>query len=197
MIPLIKINLLPYREAIVQKQKQHLKQILLLGLVAGLGLSALAYFTLDSRLSSQTDRNLVLKNGIKQLDEQIVQVKELEKEKEEFFRRKQKVEELESLRFEGARIVDTLNTIVPDGLVLSSITSSDKTGLTYTIDGKAISDSKIAMFMRAIPASGLFGTPELLSIKKNNDVQEFKLSVGILRATQDTAQKASETTKKN
>ena len=59
--------------------------------------------------------------GIKELDAQIVKVKDLQAQKQSFLERKQKVEELDNKRFEGARIVDTVNQLVPDGAYLTSI----------------------------------------------------------------------------
>lgn len=191
MIPMIKINLLPYREALLQKQKQKFKSLMLLSLLLGLAIAALSYVTLSGTISNQEARNQVLQTGIAELDKQIDEIKQLQEEKANFLARKQKVEELENLRFEAARIIDTLNTLVPEGLYLTAITAKDD--LQYNINGKAISDSKIAMFMRAIPSTGQFKTPELVSIKKVNDAQEFTLQVSLNRATpaQASAQSAS------
>lgn len=179
MISIIKINLLPYREALLQKRKQQFKSMMLLSLLLGIALSALAYFTLSGAIARQESRNETLTAGIAALDTEIAEINKLKEEKANFLARKQKVEELENQRFEAARIVDTLNTLVPEGLYLTSITGKD--ALNYTISGKAISDSKIAIFMRAIPSTGLFKTPELVSIKKESDAQEFTLQVALNR----------------
>ncbi|WP_082783515.1 PilN domain-containing protein [Snodgrassella sp. CFCC 13594] len=179
MLQIIKINLLPYREALVQKQKQQFKYLMLFALLAGIGLAILGYFALSARVSAQESRNTVLKSGIAQLDTEIVQIKKLQAERDNFLARKDQVEVLENKRFEAARILDTLNTLVPDGLYLTSITPQDKNPSTYVINGKAISDGKIAVFMRNLPTTGLFGTPELLNIKRDNDAQSFSLQVNV------------------
>ena len=181
MIPMIKINLLPYREALLQQQKQKFKSLMLLGLLLALALAALSYFAFNGSIASQEGRNQVLKDGLTQLDGQIAEIKKLQAEKASFLARKQKVEELESKRFEAARIVDTLNTLVPEGLYLTAITGDDANPDNYSISGKAISDSKIAMFMRAIPSTGLFNSAELDNIKKVNDEQEFVVKVSLSR----------------
>ena len=181
MIPMIKINLLPYREALMQQQKQKFKSLMLLGLLLALALAALSYFAFNGSIASQEGRNQVLKDGLTQLDGQIAEIKKLQAEKASFLARKQKVEELESKRFEAARIVDTLNTLVPEGLYLTAITGDDANPDNYSISGKAISDSKIAMFMRAIPSTGLFNSAELDNIKKVNDAQEFVVKVSLSR----------------
>lgn len=179
MIQMIKINLLPYREALLQKQKQQFKTLMLLALILGIALAALTFMTLNSSISSQQERNQVLRDGVAELDKQIAEIKKLEEEKANFIARKQKVEELENMRFEGARIIDTINTLVPEGLYLSNIAAKNE--FDYTITGKAISDSKIAMFMRALPSTGLFKTPELVSIRKVDDAQEFVVQITLNR----------------
>ena len=82
----------------------------------------------------------------------------MQAQKQSFLERKQKVEELDNKRFEGARIVDTVNQLVPDGAYLTSIQNiggSDAViSNTYTLVGKAISDNKVAMFMTALPSTG-------------------------------------------
>ena len=134
MIPMIKINLLPYREALLQQQKQKFKSLMLLGLLLALALAALSYFAFNGSIASQEGRNQVLKDGLTQLDGQIAEIKKLQAEKASFLARKQKVEELESKRFEAARIVDTLNTLVPEGLYLTAITGDDAKALAGDFD---------------------------------------------------------------
>lgn len=186
MLRLIKINLLPYREALIQQQKQQFIRLMILSALLGAMLSVLVYITLSGRVSMHESRNETLNGGIKQMDTQIESIQKLQQERDNFLSRKQKVEELEERRFQAARLLDTLNILAPDGLYLTSIESNDKnadgkdTG-TYVINGKAISDGKIAMFMRNIPTTGFFGTPELVSIKRNNDAQEFSLNVRMNR----------------
>lgn len=179
MISLIKINLLPYREALLQKQKQQFKSLMLLCLLIGLAAAGLGWFYLNQTIATHTERNQMLTEGIADLDKEIQEIERLELEKANFLARKRKVEELETQRFEAPRLLDTLNTVIPEGIYLTSIVGSD--AITYNIHGKAISDSKVAMFMRAIPSTGLFNTPELVSIKKAEDAQDFVLKVTLNR----------------
>ena len=55
MIELTRINLLPYREEIQQKQKQNFKSLMLLALLAGIGISALAYFGINRAIGNQEE----------------------------------------------------------------------------------------------------------------------------------------------
>lgn len=175
MIELTKINLLPYREEIQQKKKQQFKTLMLFALLVGIGLSALAYLGIGNAVSSQEKRNEFLSQQITKLEEDLLEINKLQKEKEDFLARKQKVEELQEKRFQAAYIIDTLNVLIPEGTYLTTINAENPT--TYTVSGKATSDNKIAMFMRSIPSTGIFMQPELLNIKKVDNAQEFTLKV--------------------
>lgn len=182
MIELTKINLLPYREEIQQKKKQQFKTLMLLASLIGLGVSALIYFAINSAIDNQQSRNDLLTKEITKLDQNLVEIKKLQEEKEDFLARKQKIEELQAKRFQAASILDSLNVLIPDGVYLNDIKAEDAN--TYTLNGKAVSDNKIAMFMRSIPSTGLFMQPELLSIKKVDNAQEFTLKVLLTSSNQ-------------
>jgi len=117
---LIKINLLPWREQIEEKQKKSFQFVMVIGALAGVAASVFVWFFLDQIIGYQEGRNEALRNGIKELDVQIAKIKELDEKKKSFLERKQKVEELDNKRFEGARIIDTTNQLVPEGSYLLS-----------------------------------------------------------------------------
>ncbi len=192
---LIKINLLPYREILEQKQKKRFQVVMLFGVAAG-GIAAfLIWGALAGLITNQESRNEELNVGIRELDAQIVKVKDLQAQKQSFLERKQKVEELDNKRFEGARIIDTVNQLVPDGSYLTSIQniggSNAVISNTYTLVGKAISDNKVAMFMTALPSTGVFDTPKLDSINKTDNGQEFKITANLLEQKKLTAAQSS------
>ena len=192
---LIKINLLPYREILEQKQKKQFQLVMAFGVIAGGVAAFLIWGALAALITNQESRNEELNAGIKELDAQIVKVKDLQAQKQSFLERKQKVEELDNKRFEGARIVDTVNQLVPDGAYLTSIQNiggSDAViSNTYTLVGKAISDNKVAMFMTALPSTGVFDTPKLDSINKTDNGQEFKITANLLEQKKVTATQSS------
>ena len=192
---LIKINLLPYREILEQKQKKQFQLVMAFGVIAGGVAAFLIWGALAALITNQESRNEELNAGIKELDAQIVKVKDLQAQKQSFLERKQKVEELDNKRFDGARIVDTVNQLVPDGAYLTSIQniggSDANISNTYTLVGKAISDNKVAMFMTALPSTGVFDTPKLDSINKTDNGQEFKITANLLEQKKLTATQSS------
>ena len=180
MIPLIQLNMLPYREEQDKQKKAQFTRLMVFSGLVGVGLLVLTYVSLSGMILNQESRNQQLTDGIAQLDIQIKEVETLEAEKRDFLARKAKVEELENQRFEAARMIDSLNTVAPEGVYLTGIKAKDVS--TYTLSGKATSDSKIADFMRVIPSTNVFGQPSLDSINKVESVQEFELTVAVASA---------------
>ena len=173
MTELIKINLLPYREEIKQRKRQQFKILMLSSLLIGIGLSAIAYLAINSAISDQESRNAFLEAEIIKLDNDLGEIKKLQQEKENFLAKKQKVEELQEKRSQAAYIIDSLNVVIPDNTYITSLDAENPT--SYKITGRAISDNKIAMFMRSLPSTGIFTQPELLEIKKIDNYQEFNI----------------------
>ena len=102
MMDLIKINLLPYREELNQKKKQKFNVLMAASGIIGIGLSIVAFLGINQAISAQESRNAFLEGEIKILDTAIAEIASLKAEKEDFLAKKQKVEELQSKRFEGA-----------------------------------------------------------------------------------------------
>ncbi len=173
MTELIKINLLPYREEIKQRKRQQFKILMLSSLLIGVSLSAIAYLAINNAISDQESRNAFLEAEITKLDNDLGEIKKLQQEKENFLAKKQKVEELQEKRSQAAYIIDSLNVVIPDNTYITSLDAENPT--SYKITGRAISDNKIAMFMRSLPSTGIFMQPELLEIKKIDNYQEFNI----------------------
>ena len=159
---LIKINLLPYREELNQKKKQKFNAVMAASGLIGVGLSVVAFMGINQAISTQESRNAFLEGEIKTLDTAIAEIASLKAEKEDFLAKKQKVEELQGKRFEGAHIIDTLNQLIPEGAFLLSVSSA------------------IAMFMKSLPSTMVFGQPELLGIKKTDNGQEFVVKADLI-----------------
>lgn len=182
---LIKVNLLPYREMREAKLKKHFQFIMAMGAVAGIAASAVVFMGLSQMLDNQNQRNTTLEEGLTALDKDLVEIKALEQRKHDFLLRKSKVEELDNKRFEGARMIDTLNQLVPDGVylvALEPVGNNNGNSRSYTLRGYALNDDKVSMFMDALPSTGIFTAPGLTSIKQNEEVkaQEFVLSTNLV-----------------
>ena len=177
MIELTRINLLPYREEIKQRKQQQFKVLMLGAFAVGLGLAAATYLGIDSAISNQEGRNNFLQTEIDRLDRELGEIDKLQQEKEAFLAKKLKVEELQEKRYQAAYILDSLNALTPDNTYLTALEAESST--SYKISGHAVSDNKIAVMMRSLPSTGIFLQPELLSIKKVDNYQEFSLKSSI------------------
>lgn len=177
MIELTRINLLPYREEMKQRKQQQFKVLMLSAFAVGLGLAAATYLGIDNAISNQEGRNNFLQTEIDRLDRELGEIDKLQQEKEAFLAKKLKVEELQEKRYQAAYILDSLNTLTPDNTYLTALEAESPT--SYKISGHAISDNKIAVMMRSLPSTGIFLQPELLSIKKVDNYQEFTLKSSI------------------
>ena len=195
MIELTRINLLPYREEIKQRKQQQFKILMLGAFAVGLGLVAVTYLGIDSAISNQEGRNNFLQTEIDRLDRELGEIDKLQQEKEAFLAKKLKVEELQEKRYQAAYILDSLNALTPDNTYLTALEAESPT--SYKISGHAVSDNKIAVMMRSLPSTGIFLQPELLSIKKVDNYQEFTLKSSINQvntpAPAPTAQSSGET----
>ena len=194
MIELTRINLLPYREEMKQRKQQQFKVLMLGAFAVGLGLAAATYLGIDSAISNQEGRNNFLQTEIDRLDRELGEIDKLQQEKEAFLAKKLKVEELQEKRYQAAYILDSLNALTPDNTYLTALEAESPT--SYKISGHAVSDNKIAIMMRSLPSTGIFLQPELLSIKKVDNYQEFTLKSSINQvntpAPAPTAQSSSE-----
>ena len=177
MIELTRINLLPYREEIKQRKQQQFKILMLGAFAVGLGLAAATYLGIDNAISNQEGRNNFLQTEIDRLDRELGEIDKLQQEKEAFLAKKLKVEELQEKRYQAAYILDSLNALTPDNTYLTALEAESPT--SYKISGHAVSDNKIAVMMRSLPSTGIFLQPELLSIKKVDNYQEFTLKSSI------------------
>ncbi|HEZ4508835.1 TPA: PilN domain-containing protein [Neisseria meningitidis] len=170
---LIKINLLPYREEMNKRKQQQFKTLMYGAVLTGVAAVAATYLFIDNMINNQSERNTLLETSIAHLDTELSEIQKLKQEKDAFLIKKNKIEELQLKRLQAAKIIDSLNEAVPGSTYLTSLDAV--TADSYRLSGRTFSDNRVAAMMRAMPNTGIFKQPELLSIKKNNSHQEFTL----------------------
>lgn len=170
---LIKINLLPYREEMNKRKQQQFKTLMYGVVLTGVAAVAATYLFIDNMINNQSERNTLLETSIAHLDTELSEIQKLKQEKDVFLIKKNKIEELQLKRLQAAKILDSLNEAVPGSTYLTSLDAV--TADSYRLSGRTSSDNRVAAMMRAMPNTGIFKQPELLSIKKNNSHQEFTL----------------------
>ncbi|HEZ1593343.1 TPA: PilN domain-containing protein [Neisseria meningitidis] len=170
---LIKINLLPYREEMNKRKQQQFKTLMYGAVLTGVAAVAATYLFIDNMINNQSERNTLLETSIAHLDTELSEIQKLKQEKDAFLIKKNKIEELQLKRLQAAKILDSLNEAVPGSTYLTSLDAV--TADSYRLSGRTSSDNRVAAMMRAMPNTGIFKQPKLLSIKKNNSHQEFTL----------------------
>lgn len=170
---LIKINLLPYREEMNKRKQQQFKTLMYGAVLTGVAAVAATYLFIDNMINNQSERNTLLETSIAHLDTGLSEIQKLKQEKDAFLIKENKIEELQLKRLQAAKILDSLNEAVPGSTYLTSLDAV--TADSYRLSGRTSSDNRVAAMMRAMPNTGIFKQPELLSIKKNNSHQEFTL----------------------
>ncbi len=175
-----KINLLPWREELRAERKKQFLTALGGVALAGLLSVLLADQFENARISHQNNRNAYLERHIAELDEQVAEVRNLQRRRTELIERMRIIQELQGNRPIIVRIMDQLVRTVPDGVFYSTLTTKD--GL-ISIQGVAESNNRVSSLMRRLDASDWLEDPNLDAVKAAPDFGEqattFDLSVGV------------------
>lgn len=188
---MIRINLLPWREARRKAQRQHLG--VLGGMVAALGLLIVGavHLTIAGYIAEQSARNEFLKRENVRLDKEIEEIRKLRGEIAALLARKQVIERLQADRAQAVHLLEELVQQVPDGVYLKSIR---QTALKVNMVGYSQSNARVSTLMRNFAASPHLENPELVEIKavnvSNKRVSEFNMNVSLKRLQTEDASKA-------
>ena len=174
------INLLPWRE----ERRQELKQafLVVLGAVAGIGvlLVLLANLAVNSSIEGQQSRNAYLQQNISELDQQVKEIRELEKKKQELLDRMKVIQELQGNRPIIVRIFDEMVRSLPDGVFYQEL---DRNADNVKLKGIAESNNRISSLMRRLDKSDWFTAPNLSAVKAaptyGEQASEFNLLFAI------------------
>ncbi|KFI08030.1 PilN domain-containing protein [Massilia sp. BSC265] len=185
---MIRINLLPHREAKRKQKQAAFVAMLAAGGIAGAAVVLLVGAWNASRISVQNERNLVLKQASAELDKKIGQIKTLKEEIEALKARQQAVEDLQSDRNQPVYVLDELVRQTPEGVYLKSFRQD---GQRVTLNGYAQSQERVAELLRNVSgASPWLERPNLTEVRvaalgqgktTGRKVVEFQMNVAIKR----------------
>ena len=160
-----KINLLPWRE---EKRQESLKEFLTMLVFAGFCAVitvGLIHFYYSQLIDSQNTRIAYIDKRIDEVDKKIVEIKELEKQKEALLSRMRAIESLQRDRPLIVHLFDELVRSMPDGM---SVTKLTQRGAAITIEGEAQSNARVSSFMRKIERSDWLQGAKLKVIKESS-----------------------------
>lgn len=196
---MIKINLLPHREAKRKLKKAAFLALMALSAVAGIVVIIIVGGYNASRISIQNERNAVLTRANADLDTKIAEIATLKQEIEALKARQQAVEDLQGDRNQPVYLLEELVKQTPPGVYLKSFKQE---GQSVTMVGNAQSQERVAEMLRNLSAGSpwlekpLLGEVKLVGLagsKNGKKVNEFTLTVSIKRPRdKDAAAQAGE-----
>lgn len=171
-----RINLLPWRaERRKQREREFYMQLGVAFAAAMVVLLGWSYW-MGARVDNQNDRNTYLQGEIKQLDDRIAKIKDLEKVRAGLLQRKQIIEQLQANRSQMVHLFDELVKTIPASARLGSMKQS---GDSMSLDGVAQSNSSVAEYMRNIEASPWMGHADLRKTENTHDDSRMPYSFGL------------------
>jgi len=170
------INLLPWR---AERRKLREREFYIqLGMAFGAALLVLILWSvwMDARITNQDDRNTYLQGEIKQLDDRIAKIKDLEKVRAGLLQRKQIIEQLQANRSQMVHLFDELVKTIPSSARLAGMKQS---GDSMSLDGVSQSNSSVAEYMRNIEASPWMGHADLRKTENMHDASRMPYVFGL------------------
>ena len=195
---MILVNLLPHREA-ARKRKRELffTTLGVAALVGGLICGAV-YSWYQAQISSQNDKNTVLKSEITKLEGQIKDIAGLQQEIAALRARQNAVEDLQGNRNLPVYLLSELVKQLPDGVYISSMKQDNQNVL---LTGVAQSNERVSELLRNLGNNSPWLTrPELIEITAANvalstrdqrRVSNFSMRVALKRASDQPKSPAS------
>lgn len=184
---MIKINLLPHREAKRKLKKAAFVALMGASAVVGALLVMMVGGYNATRISTQNERNLVLTNANAALDKEISEIATLKQEIEALKARQQAVEDLQGDRNQPVYLLEELVRQTPQGVYLRSFKQE---GQKVMLTGSAQSQERVAELLRNLstgsvwlerPELGEVRSVPLTGSKSGKKIGEFTMSVGIKR----------------
>jgi len=175
-----RINLLPWREWERERRKRQFLANLAGTLLFGAFLVLAGGWYLDGRVDEQNQRNQFLQQEIQVLDQQIAEISELRKKREELLARIRVILELQANRPIIVRVFDELVRTLSPGVHFNSLKMQ---GNMLTLDAQAESNNRISSLMRNLDGSELFASPNLKSIKEDPENEHYGSLASVFNLT--------------
>ena len=185
---MIRINLLPHREAKRKQKQAAFAAMLVLGGLLGAAIVLMVGGWNASRIAIQEERNAVLATENAELDKKIKDIATLKEEINALKSRQQAVEDLQGDRNQPVYLFDELVRQTPEGVYLKGF---EQDGQRVVLNGYAQSQERVAELLRNLSGnSPWLERPDLTEVKaatltQNKVVRkavEFTLAVAIKRA---------------
>lgn len=175
---MIKVNLLPYREA--QKREKGIQQLMLMGvaIVVAILLTVVLFLLQSTMHSNKEKEKLEVMEAISSLNKQLRKIESLEKDRSAVNNQKQAIEEIHERRRATVDLLYRMAGLVPDRIWIISYQEKDRDLL---VDGYGSDPKDVSAFMENLMSSGLFDMVKLGSIDRSTidkkDYVKFNLTL--------------------
>lgn len=173
-----RINLLPWREELRQEHKKQFVTMAVMTCVLAAAIVGLIHVQMQSKIDYQLSRNTFMTSEIKKLDDEIKEIRELQKVRRSLIERMEVIQDLQVSRPSIVHLFTEIVSSVPNGVYLESLT---QTGNNLLINGEAESNARVSTYMRNLAASDWLKEPNLTVIEIEditvNRISTFTLTV--------------------
>ncbi|MBF0370711.1 MAG: PilN domain-containing protein [Magnetococcales bacterium] len=175
---MIKINLLPYRDARRQKVMQGILIFWFLMAAAGAGAAYGVDYTINQEIDAKKQIRKKNDHQIDKLNEKLGEIKDIKAKKEAVQALLDTIERLQQARFLQVHVLDELSRAIPPKVWLMRLTTREQ---LLELTGKAQSNAMVADFMNNLNASPYFSQVKLSKILSDTE-GEHKVKRFILKA---------------
>ncbi len=159
---MIRINLLPAREARRRVELRRQLQVAMVTVLAAVGGGVWGYTIQNSDLVARQQELAGVEEEVKRLEQVIKEVQKFETKKTQLDKKVGAIEDLKTNQRRPAHVLDEISRSLPDQMWLVSIKD---TGGSLQISGKSFDNVGIAAFMENLERSSSFGSVELVESK--------------------------------
>jgi len=165
---MIRVNLLPTKEAQRAFDRRQQLAVAALGLLLAVLFMIVPYMLQKHRLTRLNQEIGVLQSEIAKLNEQTKEVRDLDKKRAELHAKLQVIDDLKQKRVGPVRIIEDLSAATPEKLWLVEFTDVNTLA---TITGLALDNQTIAEFMRHLQSSKYFFDVDLVETSQSQPVR--------------------------
>ncbi len=193
---MIRVNLLPVREAQRKERLRSQLSILVLSAIAVCLVCAGIYITTSMKISAKQDENAQIQKEIKDLKKKIGKVDRLKRLKADLEKKLKVLAQLKANRKGPVHLMDELSIALPEKLWLDKYS---KKGNRIRIQGVGLNEPIVADFMRRLEASPYYGGVELevtSQKKKKGGLKVYNFKLKAKPEDPDAKKKKAEAAKK-
>lgn len=174
--PVLRINLLPHRQAARRRRVHLLLWLLAGGASLGLLLALLTGLWLQLRLDGLAQRQAGWRHATQQFDGVLAGGRTLQEETAALLARRQAIAGLQEQRNAVVLLLETLARAMPPGVALRSVRQE---AATVRLQGQALAQDKVAVLLLALAEAAPQSKPELLEVRGLADgAVEWTLRLG-------------------